>query len=166
MENDRNEEGQWEAFWQCKFKHMVREGLTEKVIFKQRLEGGEAHNWEDYFRQWEQEGQRPGNGNMAGMFKEHKESNGQITVRKRVILAVAGWRGGEGGLLRALYAVVGSLAFTQSETEGQGSVLNRGVIGSVLTGLLCPLCGGQTKQGQGQKQKCWLGGGCSSPRER
>ena len=27
---------------QCKFKNVVREGLTEKVIFEQRLEGGEG----------------------------------------------------------------------------------------------------------------------------
>lgn len=42
MENNRTGKGQWEAFLQCKFKNVVREGLTEKVIFEQRLEGGKG----------------------------------------------------------------------------------------------------------------------------
>jgi len=41
MEDNRTGKGQWEAFLQCKFKKRGQ-GRPEKVIFEQRLEGGEG----------------------------------------------------------------------------------------------------------------------------
>lgn len=49
------DDGRLFFFWCANFlKHVVREGLSEKMLFEQRLEGGEGTSLgEDHSRQWE-----------------------------------------------------------------------------------------------------------------